>query len=357
MAKKVEKKNGKRVGMVLLGFSLVAGLLAVGYYTHKEPIDKWLSDTFGGAQSTSQTSDQSSDGTSEEQSSETLVSSVSEESGGLEAHIMELYNDSTTAVIEYTTTPTNYTGPIAVRLQWTAPAAEKGDVAESLTYTINKLTKKVTITCLKPFAYQASIVIYSIDDPNVKAVVTIDYKQRVSFDKNDNATFSHTGGGTFETPLSTATFGVGSIHPSIGYNSAAIYYSNPFKGAVENAFKAIGVQDATFYDTYDIGDTALTTFLNDDGGMNVSFATGETNLCRILGVDSVATGKHYLDELSASVIEDLLLNNTPVYVDYDMIDLSDNSVLTTLSVMVRFNPNDFLAPLTGIANVGGNIVF
>lgn len=77
----------------------------------------------------------------------------------------------------YTVTPSCYTGSINARIDWTTPNSELISTYYEIEHV--KTSKLVRVFNNAPCDYQAIIKIFSVDNPNISASVTVDYKQKI----------------------------------------------------------------------------------------------------------------------------------------------------------------------------------
>lgn len=77
----------------------------------------------------------------------------------------------------YTVTPACYTGSINASIDWTTPNSELISTYYEIEHA--KISKLVRVFNNAPCDYQAIIKIFSVDNPNISASVTVDYKQKI----------------------------------------------------------------------------------------------------------------------------------------------------------------------------------
>ena len=141
----------------------------------------------------------------------------------------------------YSVEPENATNQeITASLSWnkTLTSSDFGyrkDVNDYISFKINKDTKTIDVTCKQPFGTQIALNLISVDNPNAKAVVTCDYKQKIE--------------GVALTKASNSSSIVDGVTDIYG---ASIYANNEVNNDnyLSSAYIQYDVDNQYFYDNY-----------------------------------------------------------------------------------------------------------
>ena len=243
----------------------------------------------------------------------------------------------------YSIDPFIHTGVITYSLTCSNVSIDPTDY-----YSVNLDTdnQEITITLLAICDYQCSLKLYAVDDPEVNAVVTLDYQQRIS-------SVTSTLNVVEDSPLSISNAVVktgGSISVSTAVTSSTFVFDSDFVTSVESKldylFMKSGITDPiTTYTGLTNASYWLSTPYN-----SVDFLTsiGESRTGKN-GVGRTITLAYTFMDLSESDLGELFDGNTDVF--------NYTAVVNSVNYTTDFGLTIDSIPITGINTSTSSIVF
>ena len=252
----------------------------------------------------------------------------------------------------YSVEPENATNQeITASLSWnkTLTSSDFGyrkDVNDYISFKINKDTKTIDVTCKQPFGTQIALNLISVDNPNAKAVVTCDYKQKIE--------------GVALTKASNSSSIVDGVTDIYG---ASIYANNEVNNDnyLSSAYIQYDVDNQYFYDNYLYNKSSR----YEKGSLNYIRTTGysllpnyKSDTAYTIEADSIIADKAYKLNFNVEALDtfmNLVLTNSKLFENtatcarglYNLVETANkNNLLTKLT---NINESYFDRLFKGIA--------